>query len=506
MSSIKEKASAGAALLITAKALTAALSFIVTIILARILIPEDFALAAIAITIVGLLAAFTELGLSNALVHNKNPESSHFDTAWTLNMCRAIILAAILVAAAYPLAHAYNEPRLVNVIYVLAFSIVVGAAANPTMVLFTRSLSFSQEFFVSVTAKLIGAVCAILFAVIYHTYWAILIGAIVAQAVTTINSYILRPYLPRISFAKTRELLDFSVWLSLSSVVHGINHYVVQLIVGLILPRAQFGYLVFGQRVASVTLYEALEPVRQVLFASFTAIQDDAVRLKKAYLKAQSILVFAILPVGIGIALMAHPVLYFIVGEKWLPAVPVLQVMALVYSIQAIIAPAGAVAMATGNTRKSFYRDTLSLCVRLPLVVAGAYFYGLNGLLIAIFVETSFFVFISARLVRHILGITIMNQLTNCTRTIIAVTTMALVVLVAQQAFLDFGFGADELLPALAQIFIGALTYLGVTGLLWWVQNFPPGPERELINGLAAVRRKFVGHSEGWSFQRDRLE
>lgn len=83
---------------------------------------------------------------------------------------------------------------------------------------------------------------------------------------------------------------------------------------------------------------------------------------------------------------------------------------------------------------------------------------------------------------------------------------MALVVLVAQQAFLDFGFGADELLPALAQIFIGALTYLGVTGLLWWVQNFPPGPERELINGLAAVRRKLIGHSEGWSFQRDRLE
>lgn len=506
MSSIREKASTGAALLITAKALTAALSFVVTIILARILIPEDFALAAIAITIVGLLAAFTELGLNNALVHHKSPERAHFDTAWTLNMCRALILAAILAAAANSLASAYNEPRLVHVIYVLGVSIVVGAVANPTMVVFTRNLSFSQEFFVSVTAKLIGAVCAILFAVIYHSYWAILIGAIVAQAVTTINSYILRPYLPRISFSKTKELLDFSLWLSLSSIVHGINHYIVQLIVGLVLPRAQFGYLVFGQRVAAVTLYEALEPVRQVLFASFTAIQDDAARLKKAYLKAQSILVFAILPVGVGLALMAHPVLYFIVGEKWLPAVPVLQVMAMVYAIQAIIAPAGAVAMATGNTRASFYRDTLSLSVRLPLVVAGAYFYGLNGLLIAVFVETSFFVFISAHLVRRILKIGITNQLTNCLRTIIAVTIMALAVLVAQQAFRDFGFGPNDLLPAVAQVVIGALTYVGVIGLLWWQQRFPPGPERELLNVLLGLRRRFFGQSIAVLFHRDRVE
>ncbi len=495
MSTIKEKASAGAALLITGKALTAVLSFVTTIVLARILIPEDFALAAIAITIVGLLAAFTELGLNSALVHQKDPEDSHFDTAWTLNMCRALILALILWLVAHPVANAYNEPRLVNVIYVLGISMLVGASANPKMVIFTRELSFSQEFYVSVTAKLLGALSAILVAFLFQSYWAILIGTIVAQAVTSINSYILKPYLPKISFSKTRDLFSFSVWLSLSSIVHGLNFYAVQLFVGLFLPRTQFGYFAFGQRIASVALYETLEPVRQVLFASFTAIQGDRIRLQAAYLKAQSILLFGVLPAGLGLALMAHPILFYIVGEKWLPAVPILQMLAIVLAIQAIVGPAGAVAMATGNTRISFYRDTVCLCVRIPLVVAGAYFYGLEGLLIAILLETLFFMYVEARLVRHILEIKITAQIANCARTLIAATTMAIVVLATKQVCLAFGVGPNELLPAMGQILIGSGTYFGVIGLLWWQQKFPPGPERELVNAFVALRRRMSRQS-----------
>lgn len=490
MGSIKEKASAGAMLLIIGKALTAALSFFVTIVLARLLIPEDFALAAIAITIVGLVAAFTELGLNSALIHQQNPEDAHFNTAWTLNMCRALILALILCLVAHPVASAYQEPRLVNVIYVLGVSMLLGAAANPKMVIFTRELSFSQEFYVAVTAKVLGAFCAVLVAAMFKNYWAILVGAIVVQVVTTINSYVLKPYLPKVSFEKSGELFNFSVWISLSGVVHGLNSYAVQLFVGLVLPRNQFGYLAFGQRIATVTLYETLEPVRQVLFASFAAMRGDHARLQAAYLKAQSILSFGVIPVGIGLALMAQPILVNLVGAKWLPAVPILQVFAIVIAIQAIVGPAGGVAMATGNTRIAFYRDITCLCVRLPLVIAGAYFFGLNGLLIAVILETLFFIYIEARLVRYILGIRIIDQIMNCVRTLIAVSLMAMVVLIAKQAFLDFGLAPDDLVAVSCQILIGAATYLGVVGLLWWTQNLPSGPEREAVNLIRNLHRK----------------
>lgn len=490
MKTIKERASAGAAILIIGKALIGVLSFVTTIILARILAPDDFALAAIAVTIVGLLTTFTAISINNALVHQENPENAHFDTAWTLSMCRGLILALILGVTAVPIANAYHEPRLVNIIYVLAFSMLLAGSANPKMAIFTRKLSFAQEFYVSVTAKLLGALSAVFVAVYSQSYWAILIGAVVAQAITSINSYILQPYLPRISFAKAKEFFSFSIWLSLSSIIHGLNFYVVQLVVGLQLPRTQFGYFAFGQRVAAVTLWEALEPVSQVLFASFTSIRDDLGRLQQAYLKAQSILFFGVLPAGLGLTLMAHPVLFFIVGEKWLPAVPVLQVLALGLAIQTIVGPASAVAMATGNTRISFYRDSTCFCARIPLVIAGTYFFGLNGLLIAIFLGTLLFMYVEARLVRDILKIKIIDQIANCVRTVIAAVIMAAVVLAAQEICHVFGMGPYELLPALGQILIGALTYMGVIWLLWWRQGFPPGPEHEVANVLVALRRR----------------
>ncbi len=495
MKTIKERASAGAAILIVGKALIGVLSFVTTIVLARILVPDDFALAAIAITIVGLLASFTAISIVNALVHLESPENAHFDTAWTLSMCRGLILALILGVAAVPVANAYDDPRLVNIIYVLAFSMLLAGSANPKMVIFTRELSFAQEFYVSVTARLLGALSAILVAVLYQSYWAILIGAVVAQAITSINSYILLPYLPRISFAKTKEFFSFSIWISLSSVLHGLNFYVVQLIVGLLLPRTTFGYYAFGHRVAAVTLWEALEPVSQVLFASFTAIRDDLARLQQAYLKAQSILFFGVLPAGLGLTLMAHPILFFIVGEKWLPAVPVLQVLAFGLAIQTIVGPASAVAMATGNTRISFYRDSICLCVRIPLVIAGTYFFGLKGLLIAILLGTFVFMYVEARLVRHILKIKITDQIANCARTVIAAISMAIVVLATQQVCHTFGIGPNELLPAIGQILIGAGTYFGVIWLLWWKQGFPPGPEREMATALVAIRQRLSRQS-----------
>lgn len=354
-----------------ARILVNLIAFCSTILLARLLTPSDFGIVAIASAIVAIVTALSELSLAEALIQHRDPTDAHFHSAWTLNLARSTIIGLIIAALAVPLARSYGDPRLVDILLVIAGATAISGASNPKLLMFQRNLVFWQDFAFSVSQKVAGFVAAISVAIVFRSYWALVCGTVATQLCAIIASYLLLPFRPRVRFREARELLSFSVWLTLSRAVNMLNWRSDQLVIGYFLGSTQLGFYTVGDNLASLPTREAIAPLTQTLFPAFARLSDDAERLREAYRRTHAILCAIAFPVGVGFAVVAEPLVLLLMGAKWLPSVPMVQILTVVIALSVLTMPLQALAMAAGETRVLFGRDLRNLLIRVPFMLVG---------------------------------------------------------------------------------------------------------------------------------------
>lgn len=492
---MKDRLTRGVAWIAGTRLIVNLVGFASTILLARLLLPADFGLVAIAMTIAAVLGSITELSLASALVHHDNPENRHFDAAWTLNIARALLLAGLMAVMAYPVSRLYADPRLFEIILVMAASTLIGGFSNPKLIVFTRNLVFWQEFVMGVSQKLAGFVVAIAIALIYQSYWALIIGSAAAQLVSVVLSYVLLPYRPRLQFAGSRSLLAFSVWLTLGRIVNTVTWRGDQLLIGYLLGAKPLGFYTFGDNLAGLPTREATGPIAQTLFPAFARLTGEPERLRAAYLRSQTLICAIALPIGCGFALVARPLVLAAVGEKWEPAIFIIQSLATIFAIQIVSSTLLPLALAMGETRALFRRDMGNMLFRFPLVTVGLVTGGLVGAVIARFISDVFTTLLNLALVRRLIGISITEQITANGRSGAAVGAMALVLGAMQHWAETGGRSVSSIFEIAVLIFAGALVYILALSALWFAARRPAGPEAliiEIVRGAGiALGRKF---------------
>jgi len=176
MENISNKMAKGAVWMVAFKLIERSIGLISTIILARLLEPGDFGLVAMATAFLGLLMLLTSFSFDVVLIQKLNPDRHLYDTAWTFNVIFGCVLAFMLVIAAIPLAQFYNESRLEEILYVLAFSTLLGGFGNIGPVAFRKDLQFHKEFYFQLAKKLIGFTVCMSLAFTLRNYWALVWG------------------------------------------------------------------------------------------------------------------------------------------------------------------------------------------------------------------------------------------------------------------------------------------------------------------------------------------
>ena len=458
------------------------------IVLARLLMPADFGLVAIATTMLYVLAAVTDLSLSNALVQHSNPTEEHFHTAWSLNMARAIVIGTLFVAAAYPAALIYDEPRLIGLMVALGLTMALNGAINPKLVVFERALDFRQSLYLAVGSKVAGFVAVMVVAVVYKSYWALVAGSIVSQISIVALSYMLKPFRPRVTWKYARELWSFSIWLTFSQAVNTLNWRFDQLLIGWILGRTSLGYYAVGNNLATLPTREAISPLTRTLFPAFSALKHDKARLRSAYGSAQALISAIALPVAFGWALVADPMVRLAMGEKWLPAVIMVQFIACVAGIETLGNSVRPLALAMGEPRKIFHRDAAFFLVRMPLIVIGMYEAGVLGMLCVRTVTGSIYTLANMHLVSRLIGIPVRTQVMQNLRTILATAIMVIVVMLVRPLTSGGTDMASLMIEIATLASVGALTYAATIFLLWKAANYPDGPEREVLRAIQKLR------------------
>ena len=459
------------------------LGVVSTLALARLLTPADLGLVALATIILSIIEAISELSLSSALIQHKSPQREHYDTAWTMNVLRAAAIAILLVTAGYPVAWGYRDDRLIGIFFALGGGALISGLVNPRLVDYRRRLSFHQEIFTGLINRVVGLVVSVVIALMFHSYWALVIGTLASQVAGAIMSYVLIPYLPRISFAHWRNLLSFSGWVALSSGLNALNWRADQLALGAMLGVGPLGQYTVGDKLSSLPVHETTAPIANVLFPAYARLQDHPERLRHAFIRSQGLLAAAALPAGVGIALVAEPFINIVLGPTWDSAALVAQVLGIVFAAHAFSMPVNPLAMGLGRTRPLFLRDLALIIIRYPLIFAGLLLNGLVGLLCARCISGTIGILMDVFLARRLTGVTVSAQLLSGWRAIVATLVMAGCVWGAGLMIA----GRSEALQLVIMIPIGGISYFGASFALWLASGRPVGPEREALDLLQFV-------------------
>jgi lipopolysaccharide exporter len=294
-------------------------------------------------------------------------------------------------------------------------------------------------------------------------------------------SYVVLPFRPRFSLHDVRALWSFSIWLTLGKVVNTLNFRLDHLLVGSYIGRPALGFYSVGDSIAAMPTREVVGPIESTLFPGFAQIAHDPERLRKAYRSAQTVLAAIALPLGFGVALLAQPLVLLTMGEKWLPAVQVIHVLACVFAVQTMYSPLQPLAMAKGETKLLFTRDLITFSVRVPLVVGGMYLGGLPGVIYGRVLANVVGIFLNMGMVRHLIGTSVPAQVFANWRSI--TSTLAMVVAVASVQQFTGGSQAPAALVSniVISTAIGVIVYLGATIAFWRASGLGEGPEREII-------------------------
>lgn len=482
----------GALFLAGARFIIRIFSLVNLVVLGRLLAPDDYGVASLAIVVIGFIQVFSDIRVNSALISLGTIDENYLDTGFTMNLIRGVVIAVILFAASGLIAGFMNEPRLEDVLMVLSVVLIFDGARNPAFMMFQRNIDFSKEFRRRAAAALFGSLAAVIVAFATQSYWAIVAGTLAGRFTEMALSYWRIPYRVRFGFRHWQTFLGFGGWLTLSAIISQLTNMAPRLLTGKLLGSDVLGYYMIGRDVATLATRELATPLSQAVFPGLSALAQQPVRLRNAYRKAQSTILGIALPIGVGTALMANELIAVLVGSKWLPlSADVVVLLAPVTAFGMISAATDGLAMAKLATRAMFNRALLVGIVTIPLYIYAASVYGFTGVLYALVFRLLLQTGVNMYFAKTMLEDSFFSPFVVSWRSLIAAALMAAAVLAVPA---PFAVGQPEiriLFEMLPRVALGAAVYILVHGILWHLAGRPDGFESKLLEFAASARDKW---------------
>jgi lipopolysaccharide exporter len=492
MSGLGHRIAAGATWVVLQRLAVRVIGLISTIILARLLVPEDFGLVALATTLFAVLETLLELGFDLALIQRQTSDRSQYDTAWTLSIARGIFTALLFVAAAYPLATFYGDPRLVPVVMWLAVIALFSGFQNIGIVEFRMELQFDREFRMLVWSKVAAFTVTVALAWFWRDYRALVAGIIVGKGVTLILSYTMHPYRPRLSLRGATPFLHFSKWLLLNNVIVLVRQRMDVFVVGKMANATGLGHYAVAYEISNLATTELIWPISRALFPGFAKMEGNPVRLADGFVSSLGIMFLLGAPMAVGIGLIAEHIVGIFLGAQWMPVVPLIQVLSLYGLLNLPAANSQAIYLALGRPDLITWRGLPSVLVLPPGLIAGVHYLGPVGAGWALVLSALIGLVVHFWLIHRQLAVSAKNIIGTLWRPSIAMVVMGASVFALDRAWLDPETLTQDLIQAVSLAGLGAGTYFGTVLALWAMAGRPDGTERSIlaaVGHLVSARR-----------------
>lgn len=313
---------------------TQGIQFIVQLVLARLLLPEDYGVIALITIFLAVANTIVQSGFGTALIQKKTVDNLDFSSVFYLNLLVSLIMYIIIYFFAPTIALFYDELLLIKVLRVLAFTLFFGAINSVQIAIVSRSMQFKRFFFSSLGGILASGLIGIILAYLGFGAWALVWQQLINNIVITVILWFTVKWRPDFVFSvkRIKLLFQFGWKLLCSALIDTIYTNIYSLVIGKIYNPTLLGYYTRGEQFPKLIVTNINSSVSSVLLPAMSAHQNDIQRVKSMTRKSIKIGSSIVFPLMIGLAVCAEPLIVLILTEKWLPAVPFLQIMCITYA------------------------------------------------------------------------------------------------------------------------------------------------------------------------------
>lgn len=364
----------------SAKAVTQAVSWAISILLARILMPTDFGLVAMAWTFVGLLEQINQLGIGAAIIQRADMEEEDLQTLFWIALGAGVSFYAVAFVGAGPLASFFGNDRLVEVIRFLALTMILSGLSTVPFNLLTKDLAFGKRSKAEVLSVLSGGLVSVTLALRGFGVMSLIMGTLCQQAVLTAMVWVLAGWRPRWHFSPERVGSAFRFGLSVMAtrMIWYLHSSADTVIVGKLLGDRLLGYYSMSGQLSTLPVQKISTIVNQVAFPVFAQLQHDLPKLRTYFLAMTRFVAVITFPLMTALVIVAEPLVRLILTDKWLPVVDIFQILCVIGVVKSVDTIIPNMLMARGRA-DVLLKYNVAILLLLPSAFLLGAQYGLLG-------------------------------------------------------------------------------------------------------------------------------
>ncbi len=330
--SIKNRAVTGFIWRFFQNAGTQIISFIISIVLARLLTPSDYGVIAMITVFTNVAMVFINTGFSSAIIQKKELNDIDKSTMFYAGVMLSLVLYAILFFAAPYIAIFYKEPKLVDLLRVESLIIVIGALSSVHRALVTREMKFKKSFFASLYGAIAHGVSGIAFALLGFGPWALVLSAIINYLASGIVFWCKVRWIPMLSFSlkSFRNMFSFSAKMLFSGLLDSIFNNIRSIIIGRQYSSADLAYYNRGYQFPTLVMGQVDGAITTVLFSSLAKYQSDWENGLRVMRRAMKTSLYVCTPLMAGLCAVADPMVRVLLTDKWEQSIPYVRLVAII--------------------------------------------------------------------------------------------------------------------------------------------------------------------------------
>ncbi len=446
------------------------------IILARLLLPEDFGIVATALLVVAFFDVLVEFGTDKYLIRMPDPQRSDYDSAWSLRLAVITGISVVIFAAAGPAADYFDEPRLVAVVQVLAGANLLRGFTNIGLMMYRRELQHKKIAIIGLSQRLVGFVTTVVLAVIYQNYWAIVFGEVALRLAELILSFAFHPYRPKLDFSRVAAQWDFSKWIVLRNIAQLLLARGDQFVVARFFGITSVGLYSMATRFAELPTRHLMAPLMPPLYSGLAKKLASPQEFSESVLKVIGATAAIALPAAMLFAVLRAPLVITILGEKWVESIALVAPLVIMLALATLADIASNTIILLGRVRLEAGLNWASAIIVILAMLAAARIGTMETVAWARVAVAAMLLAVYYLLMILLMPINLARLFGMLYRPLIASAATGLVAAWMLTAF------EQAWLQLLAGICIGGFVYLVLLYSLWRLAASPDSGEKALFH------------------------
>lgn len=433
-------------------------TFLVAIVLARILAPDDYGTIALITVFVTIMQVFVDSGLGAALIQKKDADDADFSSVFYFNVVICSLLYLVMFIAAPYIAAFYNNAALTSIIRVLSLKLVVSGLKNVQQAFVSRNMLFKRFFFATLGGTLCSAVIGIALAYNGFGVWALVCQQLTNEFIGTVILWLTVKWRPKVLFSwqRLQGLLSFGWKLLTSALLDTTYNNLRNLIIGKLYSPADLAFYNQGQQFPNVIVSNINASIDSVLLPTMSKVQDDHVRVKDMTRRAIKTSTYIMAPLMMGLAFCAEPIVKLVLTDKWLFCVPYLRIFCITYMFYPIHTANLNAINAMGRSDLFLKLEIVKKIMGLTLLFSTMW-YGVMVMAYSLLVSTVLSMLINSWPNRKLLNYSFMEQMKDIIPGILLAVGMGCCTYVVGL------FVLPTWLTVILQVIVGAMVYISAS-------------------------------------------